>query len=143
MRSTSQSLKLTSLVSGRGNKWRTEKASGGTTSVLWWHWSLSYDIPYWFHFPSFPIFFLSLPRDRWRFHSARRIFCKLHMTPRVCNLVSTWTKPLCAIYQRKTERSNLVNPAELLYSAHHKTSVLLRDVQIILNIKKNPHEFKK
>lgn len=50
--------------------------------------------------------------------------------------MSTWTKPLCAIYQRKTERSNLVNPAELLYSAHHKTSVLLRDVQIILNIKK-------
>lgn len=97
-------LRLTSPSSGRGNKkWtdkknKTLKPGTGSTSalmtlvtVVWYRLSIPVS-------PLFSSFLGGSIKISLLMGFFPLFFCKMHLMPRACNLVSTWTKHRCVIY---------------------------------------------
>lgn len=97
-------LRLTSPSSGRGNKLWTEKnnkalkpGTGSTSAlmtlvtVVWYRLSIPVS-------PLFSSFLGGSIKISLLMGFFPLFFCKMHLMPRACNLVSTWTKHRCVIY---------------------------------------------
>lgn len=97
-------LRLMSPSSGRGNKLWTEKknktlkpGTGSTSAlmtlvtVVWYRLSIPVS-------PLFSSFLGGSIKISLLMGFFPLFFCKMHLMPRACNLVSTWTKHRCVIY---------------------------------------------